>query len=105
MELKHTVETLISVEWDDLDTFCKDKLKVDYDFIQANECSNDSNHRFKVSDELSKYDVKEAEDFMKDGWKQGWLSGGVVLNALRLKGHIEPGTYMVNVCCLLVNYE
>jgi hypothetical protein len=98
VELKHKIETIYSVDSSDFEEFVQEKLNHRYDFVQASECANDSNHRYKVNEEIKDYSLREAEKFIEEGWPGGWFNAGDVLNALLLKGHIEPGTYIISVC-------
>lgn len=98
MELNHKVETIYSVDSYDFDKFVKEKLGQHFDFVAASECSNDSQHKFTVKEEIGDYSLREAEKFIEKGWPGGWFDAGDVLSALMLKGHIEPGTYIISVC-------
>lgn len=99
MDLKHRVETSYIVDYYDFQEFVKEHLGIDnYEFVQDEECSNDSSHRFSVKEELNGYDKKAAQSIL-EGEKQRWgFNARAILNALYLKGAIKPGNYTITAC-------
>ncbi len=93
--LKHTKETIISVDSDDLDSFIEEELGITYDFARANERANDSSHRFYVTGEDTCYD-SDVNDWMSG--KDSEPMGYTVLHGLVSKGLIPPGLYVIDVC-------
>lgn len=96
-KLKSTTETVIRVEYYDLDSFIQQITNQDFECVAIEEWENDSEHRFIVSGKLTTMDLNSWGLF-----KTGKLSGGVmpvycILNGLCLDGHIPAGTYLIRV--------
>lgn len=97
MRLRHTKETIITVSWKDLERFVNDEYPVlaGWSFIAAEQCSNDSTHRFYVAPTAEKYEKEEWERELKSANPQP--SAHVVLSKLCEDNHIKPGTYIIEV--------
>jgi hypothetical protein len=68
----------------------------DYSFVATEECGNDSQHSFTVTDDLtheSKADVNSirAGNYVPD------YGSGLLLKVLCADGYIEAGDYIINV--------
>jgi hypothetical protein len=72
----------------EFDELVKEKLGVAFDFLERNECNNDSSYTFKVYPPQEGDTVELSED----------PSVYDVLGALCIKGFIEPGLYLIEVC-------
>jgi hypothetical protein len=93
-KLKCTTETVIKVQYYDLDKFIQEITGQGYECIAAEEWSNDSYHRFKIDDKpLGQYDQKCWDEF-KLGGRQSYMLQ-TILEALCVEKHIPPGTYLI----------
>lgn len=88
-EVKH-----FEVRWKDLNNFVKETYKVDYCFIEREECGNDSIHEFHDVDGI---DFSREFISAKDMFN-GLYTNFDVLNLLCRDGHIEKGNYLIDVC-------
>lgn len=100
MKLTHTLETTITVEYDDLNLLiCKtyDVAYGYYDIVSDQETKNDSICRFIVKKEpLDDYDQEQL-----DNWKSGTdydFMTAIILNDLCNRGIIDSGKYYINIC-------
>jgi hypothetical protein len=100
MKLKHEVETVYSVEYRDLEEFIEKHTGHRYEVVQATETGNDSTVRTSVPEQIDPDDylMTEIKEFNIKGWEGGWMDPSVPLAALRLKGLVEPGTYLIHIC-------
>lgn len=100
MELKHKlrVSPIYEVDHRDLEEFVEKHLGFRYDFVQANEVGNDSTTEVWLPGEPEGYDRQEAEELIEKGANNEWSPAHIVMNALRIRGLVEPGTYLINVC-------
>lgn len=64
-----------------------------YSFPLAQECCNDTTHKFNVDGKLDESDLKDWEN---DGPYYQY-NNYLVLNKLCADGHIESGKYIINV--------
>lgn len=97
MKLKHTKETIIRVEYYDLEEFASKIYGLqEYNFAAVEECGNDSSHSFDVDGNLDDYDVEEAEKIKNEHTVDSYQNY-ILLNLLCKEGHIEPGNYLINV--------
>jgi len=99
MELWCKMETVINVDYCDLNEFIADAYGLE-DFEGTLESSNDSVHRFDISEPDSMYDdfvKEEVEEIIKTESCE-YYSLGNVLEDLAQKGKIQRGIYLVDVC-------
>lgn len=96
--LKCTVETINNVEVNDLEDFIKEVTGHGYECIPNQEWSNDSNHRFMIDGELDEHDRSNWEAFKRGEASNCNFILHAILTGLCADGHIQPGTYLVNVC-------
>ncbi len=92
MPLKVHREVVITVGYRDLERFAVEwyPFLAGYSFVATQECGNDSSHRFNLSGRpLSQNDLTE--------WAKGNINNWLLLDKLCADGHIEPGTYIVEV--------
>ena len=99
MDLKHTVkvEPVYDVDWHDFEQFVEKHLGFPYDFVQENEVGNDSTTSVKCPEVIDGYLKNEAEELMANTDKV-WQPAETIMAALRLKGVVEPGVYLINEC-------
>lgn len=105
-KLRTKTETVISVNYGDLDAFVEQVTGRTFDFVFAEECGNDTSHMFEVvggrgkcSLETWTRGMEEAEYWIANGdGEYGGCGAGTLLDWLCSKGHIEPGNYRVDVC-------
>lgn len=95
MELKHTKETVISVEYVDLQNFITKVYGLKwFDILES---SNDTTYTYTVKiDELSPGDRITLSSAIRDCSVEYWCLD-TILTDLCNKGHIEPGKYLVRV--------
>jgi len=85
-------KTFIEVDAFDLNELVKKHYgDIGYDFIDAAECGNDTEHTFTVKAESN-------ERKWKQMMTEKRFSNSAVLNRLCLDGHIERGEYVIKVC-------
>lgn len=92
--MKHTTETYICVNSHDLEAFVRCQLNIEYSYDAANGCRSGTVHTYRVTEELADWEIEEAEQFLAGDDDH---YGSTVLDALRLRGLIEPGSYLVRV--------
>lgn len=91
-------ETVIKVDYSDLDTFIQEVTgQQNYECIADQEWSNDSEHRFTVTGELSRYDRNQWEVFKSKGHSSGYMLR-TILDGLCAEKLIPAGIYLVKVC-------
>lgn len=94
--LNCSIETIISVDYNDLDDFVHEVLGFKkYEFVAVQECGNDSSHNFTINGNLSKYDLEQI-----DKWKAGnfvHYSNHTILSYLCKEKYINPGKYLIFV--------
>lgn len=96
MELKSRHVEYYEVEYDDLEKFInfhffgnEDK----FDFVADQEANNDTSYPYNVNGKVDNYDRKRINDKKTDYMTQAYLDEACQL------GLIQPGKYLVNVCC------
>jgi len=100
MELKYTTESVIRVDYGDLDVFLTEKFGFNepYKILAAEELSNDSVKDIEVrKEEFSEWDQKELDEILATKkWKlyHTWL----LLCHLCNLGEIPEGNYLIDVC-------
>jgi hypothetical protein len=97
IRLKGRTETVIKVDYNDLDDFIHQTTgRDDYSCCDSQEWNNDSQHRFHVENKpLSEYDQKEWSQFKLGNKRHCYL--GILLDGLCVDGLIPPGNYIINV--------
>jgi len=97
-KLKCTTETIIRVEYSDLDKFIQEITgQKDYECVPSEEWGNDSSHRFTVDGDLSKFDLKDWNKF-KAGGEDHSYKLRLILDGMCADKHIPAGIYLVRVC-------
>jgi hypothetical protein len=94
--MKIRTETVHFVEYRDLEKAIKEHYGVDYEFVAAEECGNDSSHVFYVDGIIQDYDLEDLDTFLRGGWLN--YRTGLILDKMHLDGHIPTGKYIVEVC-------
>ena len=98
MKLKHKQEIIRTVDAYDLEEFIKETLGLTYECIAVNEWRNDSSYKFHVKEgDITEKEVERYLDTGKDMYGYE-LQMDDVLSVLTAEGHIEPGTYLIEVC-------
>ena len=99
MELKHKLESVITVDYIDLDEFLTKRfdLPEDYEFVAMEESGNDVSHTIDVSKEkLNEYDQKDIDEFLITK-KPPLYRTGDILRYLCNIGEIPEGKYLIEV--------
>lgn len=95
--MKSEKQTLIVVNYRDLENEVKDAWGHEWSFPGDQESSNDVDHSFYgISGEEDIYDNEAFEDFKKSG-KPTFYMAREILNALVREGRIEAGDYLIRV--------
>lgn len=87
-------KTIIEADYGEIEDLVKKHYGLgepDYSFVEAQECHNNTSHRFKVEAE---FDVKDWDRAKEMRWS---YSNHTLLNRLCFDGHIEPGEYYIRV--------
>jgi hypothetical protein len=96
-QLKCRKQTIISVNYGDFDKFVNQVYGVNFDFVNSEECGNDTTHSFHgIDGEVDDYDQEDLDSF-KENKKNSYMTR-ILLNDLCKNGFIEPGDYYINVC-------
>lgn len=105
MALKSKKETIITVDYGDIDAFIAEKYPFlkGYEIQQGEEWGNDSQHRFIVSGKIMDYDREDWEEIKnskdaKEMRKNTEYRAELILNMLVADGHLEAGKYIIDVC-------
>lgn len=95
--LKSRTETIIRVQYYDLDSFIQEVTgQKDYECVAGEEWGNDSEHRFNIDGKLSEFDKPEWDKFKAGNGKHNYMMQ-TILDGLCADGHIPAGTYLVSV--------
>lgn len=100
MELHTSKETVIKVDYGNLDEFIAEAYGLD-NFEGTLESSNDTDHRFDISEpDTVMFEKFGQEDLKKiiEAKSCEYYHLGTVLEDLARKGKIERGVYLVQVC-------
>lgn len=95
--LRCETETVINVEYHDLDAFILAVTGHHYECVANEEWGNDSQHRFGVNGNLSDFEQKDWDKFKATGEEETYLLR-TILDGLCKEGHLAPGTYIISVC-------
>jgi hypothetical protein len=82
------------VHYGDLENFIAETYGVVYYLIAEEECGNDTSISVEINDEMSEWDLKNFNNFLKTG------SGArvrVVLSGMVKAGHIPAGHYVIEI--------
>lgn len=91
------IETkVLRVKHSDLDEFTSDSYQKVWNFVSAEETSNDTDHRFSVDGEVSPWDRDTLAMWLDDTGPEP--AARIVLNDLAGRGMIDKGEYLVTVC-------
>src|SRR5688572_4452084 len=97
-KLKYTEKVVRFVDYMNLEDFIQDVYNVkDFDFIENEECSNDSEHEFLLTTEteLYEYDTRKIAEFRQnDGKMPYYMTYTLLRNAVSM-GKLDPATYIV----------
>ncbi|KKN34066.1 hypothetical protein LCGC14_0797370 [marine sediment metagenome] len=98
MKLKITTKKYLEVSCWDLDEFLTERFSFDpkYEFVAAEEMSNDSEKSITVEPELDKWDEEEMEKVLEIK-KWDCHETGMLLCYLCKKGEIPAGNYLISV--------
>lgn len=99
MGLKYEIESVITVNYADLDEFLTERfdLPEDYEFVAMEESGNDAVHAIDVSKEkLNEYDQKDVDEFLITK-KPPLYRTGDILRYLCNLGEIPEGKYLIEV--------
>lgn len=95
--LKSVTETVIKVQYYDLEEFIDQVTGHSYEVVASEEWSNDSQHRFAIDGKLTDYEQDEWDQFKKNG-ECGSYFLRTILNGLCSDKKILSGNYLVTVC-------
>lgn len=100
MELKHYKETVIKVDYIDLNNFIAKTYGLSR-FEGTLESPNDTVHRFNISepesDDMWEFASEDAQVAIEDENCEYYQLGNI-LERMAREGHIERGVYLVDVC-------
>lgn len=99
IKLKCEKETIISVEYDDLEDYVEKVYPFlkGYQFAVVQECGNDTQHRFVIDGKIDKQDAEDWEKIKVNKVLKNYRNR-LLLDMLCHDGLIEPGTYLIAVC-------
>jgi hypothetical protein len=97
MELAHSKEVKIIVDYYDLEVLIDETYGSNFELVAQEEANNDSSVTFTVEAKEPEYDwnKKELADFKAN--KTNDCSTRLILNDMCLRGIIEPGNYLINI--------
>lgn len=95
-KLKCREQMIISVNYRDFDSFVEQVYGISFDFVNSEECGNDTTHSFYgIDGEHSEYDHEDLGLF-KENEKTSYVAR-ILLNDLCRNGFIKAGDYFINV--------
>lgn len=94
--LKCTTETVIKVEYSDLEKFITERTGHSYEIVPNEEWSNDEEHRFVVTGKLVGYQQKDWDAFKSTGVEYQYRLH-TILDGLCADGHLAAGIYLISV--------
>jgi hypothetical protein len=94
--LKCKTETVNLVEVDDLERFIKEATGHTYEIVPNEEWGNDEQHRIEVDGDLLDFHQENWDAFKSTGYQHQYRLQSI-MNGLCADGHLQPGTYVVNV--------
>lgn len=98
-ELKAEVKKVLTVQYRDLEEFVEASYGISWSFVAAEECGNDSQHTFRVTGQMSDYDMTQLTKWLDaDGMGVPDLRAQAMLNSLAARRLIDTGEYIVKVC-------
>lgn len=95
--LKCERETLLTVEYHEMERFIKECTGHDAEIVAIEEWGNDSQHRFRVDGKLEMYEKKDWTKFKETG-EASTFGLQAILNGLCSEGKLDKGTYLITVC-------
>ena len=99
MELRYKMESIITVDYNDLDKFLTERfdLPEDYEFIAMEESGNDAVHAIDVGNKkLNEYDQKDIDKFLATKEPPLYSTGNILCYLCNL-GEIPEGKYLIEV--------
>lgn len=96
MELKHQVETFITVDYHDLEQYIYNHYQRLYNIVAGEEGRNDTQMKYTVvSEPLDEYDAEDVERF-KSGKRVCFILRTILIDLCN-NGKIIPGTYLIQI--------
>ena len=92
--LQFKTTTYFLMDHDKLENIVKEELGLEFDFVQREECSNDSEHKFNVTGKSFEDYPMSKEVFIREPY----LPSDEILNFLAYLGRIPTGNYLISVC-------
>lgn len=97
MTLRKTIETVMRVEYNDLEKLISETYGIDYEIVPMEEWNNDSEHSYSIKkEELSKYDQAYLQDF-KNGKPRHFILPSIMTDLCN-RDIIPEGNYLIGVC-------
>lgn len=94
--LKCVTETVIKVDYSDLEKFITERTGHSYEIVPNEEWSNDEQHRFDIDGQLSECELKDWNAFKAIGKSKMYLTQ-TLINGLCADGHLAAGIYLISV--------
>jgi hypothetical protein len=96
-KLKTIIETVIKVDYDDLNNFIQEVTgQKDYNCVESEEWSNDSQHRYQIIDSMDPYHLEKWKNFKAGKGPHAYMLY-TILDGLCKDKHIQPGIYIITV--------
>lgn len=96
MPLKCVIETVIKVDYSDLEEFIKAQTGHTYEIVPNEEWGNDEQHRVVLDGQLDQWDLDKWNEFKATGKEKRWLTHAI-MNGLCAEGKLIAGVYLINV--------
>ncbi len=96
--LKCSIETVISVDMYNLETFLEKATGHTYEIQSGEEWGNDTQHRFKIDGTLNEWEQNEWDTFKAGKEKpEATYKLRTYLSGLCKEGFIQAGTYLITL--------
>ena len=97
--MNRSIITYIEVDYREFEKFVSEyyNFKEQWSFVADQECGNDRNISFTVNGEVVDFEEDELKLFKTNPDQTGFISHAL-LNDFAIKGLIEKGQYLINVC-------
>jgi len=96
MSLKCVIETVIKVDYSDLEEFILNETGHAYDIVPNEEWGNDEQHRIVLDGQLDEWDLQRWNDF-KNSVEEKRYGTRCLMNGLCAEGKLVAGIYLINV--------
>lgn len=90
-------KTVIEMDYKELETLVKKTYGQEYNFVEDEECGNDSSHSFNFEEETLDAFSKEQLQSFKAGHNPSYITGTLIQDMVNNK-ILEQGDYLITVC-------